>query len=97
MKNAIRLNIALPPRVADLVTVLSHTRHDEVWLNGWKWELCPALHKDRAVELGHLSRRLTDRQVQRKLSTGSVWKTPKALANFSPGLERSDNPGLTCK
>jgi len=24
-----------------------------------------------------------------------IWKTntPKALANFSPGLERSDNPG----
>ena len=22
-------------------------------------------------------------------------KTPKALANFSPGLERSDNPGIT--
>jgi hypothetical protein len=21
--------------------------------------------------------------------------TPKAFANFSPGLERSDNPGLT--
>jgi hypothetical protein len=29
----------------------------------------------------------------------SVWSeialTPKALANVSPGLERSDNPGLT--
>jgi hypothetical protein len=26
----------------------------------------------------------------------SVWPfTPKAFANFSPGLERSDNPGLT--
>ena len=23
--------------------------------------------------------------------------TPKALANFSPGLERSDNPGYTNK
>jgi len=23
--------------------------------------------------------------------------TPKAFANFSPGLERSDNPGLTNK
>ena len=23
------------------------------------------------------------------------FRTPKALANFSPGLERSDNPGLT--
>jgi hypothetical protein len=26
---------------------------------------------------------------------GCALKTPKALANFSPGLERSDNPG--CK
>jgi hypothetical protein len=26
----------------------------------------------------------------------SVWPfTPKAFANFSPGLERSDNPGVT--
>jgi hypothetical protein len=24
-------------------------------------------------------------------------RTPKALANFSPGLERSDNPGITTK
>gem|GEM_PF-2929493 len=24
-------------------------------------------------------------------------KTPKALANFSPGLERSDNPGIDRK
>ena len=25
----------------------------------------------------------------------SSQKTPKALANLSPGLERSDNPGVT--
>jgi hypothetical protein len=27
------------------------------------------------------------------LSGASIEITPKALANFSPGLERSDNPG----
>jgi len=29
------------------------------------------------------------------LMTGCI--TPKALANFSPGLERSDNPGIIIK
>ena len=24
----------------------------------------------------------------------ALWVTPKAFANFSPGLERSDNPGI---
>jgi hypothetical protein len=27
------------------------------------------------------------------LISAQRFKTPKALANFSPGLERSDNPG----
>ncbi|HVF23348.1 MAG TPA: hypothetical protein VM941_09745, partial [Pyrinomonadaceae bacterium] len=28
-----------------------------------------------------------------KSGTGSVENTPKAFANFSPGFERSENPG----
>jgi hypothetical protein len=28
------------------------------------------------------------------LSSGSVWITPKAFANFSPGFEHRENPGL---
>ena len=28
-----------------------------------------------------------------EVGSDAVWNTPKAFANFSPGLERSDNPG----
>jgi hypothetical protein len=37
----------------------------------------------------------SDSHVNTANRTGSLEAfTPKALANFSPGLERSDNPGL---
>src|SRR5215813_595146 len=45
------------------------------------------LHQNRPLGRNHLQK--PDREA---IATAN--KTPKALANWSPGLERSDNPGL---
>src|SRR5688572_25840141 len=53
------------------------------------------------ARMGHGSISFTKRRAHQKLSLTSIYLsrhgahkfTPKALANFSPALERSDNPG----
>jgi len=49
----------------------------------------------RTVALFQNSRAINSFGVLQVLTQFEIWmNTPKALANFSPGLERSDYPGV---